>query len=78
MFNIFPGLNGVITYIKKGGKEYGEKLKPTVKTDETNIRKSLACQKIRFNWISILQKLVALQFLLTVRTTKLSQFINKK
>lgn len=45
MFTIFPGIDGVITYIKKGGNEYGEKLKPTVKTDETNIRKITCLSK---------------------------------
>lgn len=45
MFYIFPGIDGVITYIKKDGKEYGEKLKPTVKTDETNIRKITCLSK---------------------------------
>ncbi|MCB0397453.1 MAG: hypothetical protein KDD36_12400 [Flavobacteriales bacterium] len=39
MYNIFPGIDGVITYIKKGNKQYGTKLEPEVKTDETNIRK---------------------------------------
>jgi hypothetical protein len=45
MFNIFPGIDGVITYVKKDGKEYGEKLIPTVKTDETNIRKITCLSK---------------------------------
>jgi hypothetical protein len=39
MYNTFPGIDGVITYIRKNGKEYGEKLKPIVKSSETNIRK---------------------------------------
>jgi len=44
-FNIFPGIDGIITYIKKGGKEYGQKLQPAVKTDETNIRKITCLSK---------------------------------
>lgn len=45
MFNIFPGIDGIITYIKKDGKEFGEKLQPTVKTDKTNIRKITCLSK---------------------------------
>jgi hypothetical protein len=44
-FNVFPGIDGVITYIKKDGKEYGEKLNPIVKTDQTHIRKITCLSK---------------------------------